>query len=157
MERSKILKSIIGYVFFTVFSVAMYFWIIPAQIKISTWNSNIGFTAQTFPRLTIIVIGICGVLGLIKELTALARLPKNSEKSEKFDLRRELTPLLLTVAAIIYYVLFNKIGFIWSTVIMVPLTLGILRCRKWQYYLYVYLFSFFIYAVFVFVLKVMLP
>ena len=97
------------------------------------------------------------MLGLIKELTALARLPKSSEKSEKLDLRRELTPLLLTVAAIIYYVLFNKIGFIWSTVIMVPLTLGILRCRKWQYYLYVYLFSFFIYAVFVFVLKVMLP
>lgn len=158
MERKRAIKNIAGHVFFMIFSLALYFLIIPAQVKVSQWNAGAGFTAQTFPRLLAVVIAGVSAIGLIRELILLARLPADSrEEGGKTDWRAAAAPVLLTVLAIIYYLLFQRIGFIVATAIAIPAFLAALRCRKWQYYLYVYLFSGFIYVIFVYVLKIMLP
>ena len=57
----------------------------------------------------------------------------------------------------LYGVGITRIGFVIPTVLMIPVVLLLLRCRKWQYYLYVYLFAGGIWVVFRYVLHVQLP
>ena len=57
----------------------------------------------------------------------------------------------------LYGVGITRIGFVIPTVLMIPVVLLLLRCRKWRYYLYVYLFAGGIWVLFRYVLHVQLP
>jgi hypothetical protein len=55
---------------------------------------------------------------------------------------------------ILYGYLFSAMGYIIATIIVPPLFLLIMKCRKWQYYLALYGFATIVYLVFKFVLRI---
>ncbi len=66
----------------------------------------------------------------------------------------ELIPLGVFALALVYALLFKYIGFIPATILVPPVLLLLLGCRKWYFYAAVYVFSAVMYAVFRFVLLV---
>lgn len=163
MNRKKALTDIVSSLFCIGFSAVLYFWLIPTQVKIATWNKNVGFTAQTFPKLLAAVMFISGTILLATNLFTFFRCAQNEKQNkprEKVTANQVYTaimPFLMTAAVLGYYYLFIHVGFIISTLIIVPVVLLLLRCKKWQYYLYTYLFSGAVFLIFEQVLRIQLP
>lgn len=165
-SKKKILRDLCSMLFFAVIAVLFYFVFIPQQVTIASWNAGSStFNGTTFPNLVTGAIFIASVIGIIKNLILLARLPKDAGQAEKAEKAKEtihsklseFLPFLMTLVIIGYYFLFVHAGYIIATLIMAPVLLLLLRCKKWTYYMYVYAFALVIYLIFVYILKVQLP
>lgn len=165
MKSKKIREDII--VFSVVFAVALLavFYIIPSYVTVPKAAKGI-FTPQTFPYMCFFVIGLCSAVGLIKSIFTYFREKSSSDfkagtKTWKEKTGREklgvFMPWICAALCILYAVLFGRIGFIWSTVIIAPIILFILGDKTPMHYVYVYAFCAVMYVIFRFVLSVRLP
>lgn len=166
MKLKKVREDIV--VMLVLLAVSIYFLLsgINAQIPESPAARGQLFTPRTFPRLCISVIALCSFAGAVKNIRKYISLKKHNDIGEPVrrwgDLSRkeiigQIMPLICFALCAIYALIFSKFGFIIATIIVPPILLFIMGCRKWQHYLCVYGFCAAMYAIFVFVLKVNLP
>lgn len=165
MKSKKIREDILVFSVLFVASLFVLFYVIPTYVTVPKAARGL-FTPRTFPAMCFWVIGFCSLLGLIKNILAYFR-ERNGEdfrtgvKTWKEKTTREkigvFMPWICAALCILYAVLFGRIGFIWSTVIIAPVILFILGDKKPMHYVWVYAFCAVMYVIFRFVLNVRLP
>ena len=140
MELKKARREFCFMAVLLVLSILFYTVVIPAQIPLrSTWGADIAFTSRK--------------IFVLKRRAA----EQPRKESAKEPLAKALVPYAVFGLILLYGVLFAKIGYIWSTLLVPPALLAVMGCRKWTYYLYVYGFAAVVYVLFRFVLQVVLP
>lgn len=163
MEMKKARRELCFMAVLLILSILFYTVVIPAQIPLrSTWGADIAFTSRTYPSLLAIAMIGMSAIGMADALRRIV-LQKRREgeqagqEGEKPPLFKILIPYVVFGLILLYGVLFAKIGYIWSTLLVPPAILAVMGCRKWSYYLCVYGFAVAVYVLFRFVLQVTLP
>lgn len=153
-------KDLVIYSLLVIFSILFYFIIIPREIVLrNSWGGDVSFTSRTFPYLIFIIIGVASFIGVISTFVKMNKLSdeeKATFKKESFSnvIKEWLIPITFMLLVILYGYLFSAMGYIIATIIVPPLFLLIMKCRKWQYYLALYGFATIVYLVFKFVLRI---
>ena len=146
-------------------SALFYFKFIPEQIRISSlWSGSTSFSSRTFPNLLVLTLFGVSSIGFLRALWQLRQI-KTGTAGERPERRpftpagvvNFLTPVIVLGIILLYCVLFKSIGYIWASVLVPPVLLLVLNCRRWQYYAVVYAFSAILYVIFKLVLLVPLP
>ncbi|MBU9746880.1 tripartite tricarboxylate transporter TctB family protein [Lachnospiraceae bacterium ASD3451] len=161
MEAKKIRSDIVIYALLLLGCAVLYFWITPQQIAVKAAGAS-DFTPRTFPNLLTMGIAIAAACGLATSAIKYSRFKSKESKTERTSFSRRdaavlLAPYLTFILIIVYGVLFEKTGYILSTLLVPPVLMLLLGCRKWQLYLAVYGFAALMYVLFRFVLYVPLP
>lgn len=158
MERKKLKEDIIIYTLLLVLCGALYFWITPSNVDVNTnLVDDSTFTARTFPNLLTGAMAIATALGLITSIRKFVALPKPEEervRKSRHDWVILAVPYLTFLIILVYAVLFEKLGYIWGTLIVPPILMFLFGCRKWYMYAGVYGFAALMYLLFKFVLYV---
>lgn len=161
MDRKKVKKDIVMWSIFLLLGLGMIFLIIPAQIPVSAMLQKEYITPRTFPTAVCAVLAALSAVGLIDSVRKLAKLEKAGQAQEAGKTREEryddLFPLLIFALILAYALMFKYLGFVWATLVVPPIILYLLRCRKWYMYLAVYIFAAVVYGIFTLVLHVPLP
>jgi len=165
MEIKKVRQDIVVMAFIMIVSALFYTYFIPSQIRLSSaWSGNTSFSSRTFPYVLAAGMFIVSSIGFLKALISYIKLKKtaetvktNAQEKTGQKILEKAMPFIIYALIIVYIILFNKIGFILSTLIMTPLMMFLLRCRNWRYYLYVYAFEAVVYVIFIAVFKIPLP
>ena len=139
--------------FFVMFSLVLLFWVVPTKIKVSALAASEAFTPRTYPSLVAGALLLVSTIGLVKALTEFLRLRKENPAKEKVrktakEWQKDLFPYLVFVLILAYMLIFRFWGIIPATLLVPPVLLWLLRCRKWQMYLFLYLFAGIIYLLF---------
>ena len=156
---SKYLKDTMGALIFIVFGIFLIA-VIPAAIP-STQLTSVG--AKFFPQLIssgLIVCGACllviSILKAKKEKVSFKKELCNLKVSFKLD-RSSVNVAFTYIFTVIYALIYNKIGFIASSLMLVTALLMLYKARKPLYYIILYIMVFFVYLIFTMVLSVYLP
>ena len=161
MDLKKNWRDIITMSILMIISVMLYFVFIPTEIPLrSSWSGDVVFNSRTFPNIlaiSLFVVSFIGLLGGIKKIIRLKVSEAEIKKETNGNRFAVFIPFVVFALAILYGVLFIQIGYIGATIIVPPIIMFILKCRKWQYYFYVYVFAALIYVMFEYVLLVPLP
>ena len=164
MDVKKARTDIIIYSAFTILGVIFYKWVIPTQIFISKTASAEAFSPDTFPNAVTILFILASAVGL---LLAIARYRKaiaqakvspelepKATKKTKTEIIGILVPFIVFALVVLYAVLFMIIGFIPATIIVPPIILLAIGCKKWNYYVIYYVFAGLMYLLFRYILLV---
>ena len=162
MDRKKIKKDILMWSIFLIFGILMIFVIIPSQIPVSAVLAKEYITPRTFPTAICIMLSVLSVIGLINSGLQYSKLEKTAEEEPKAHRTKDeiydsVFPFIIFALVLVYALMFKYLGFIWASVIVPPVILYLLNCRKWYMYLALYIFAAVVYVVFTFVLHVPLP
>lgn len=162
MEIVKKAKSdIILYSVLSLAGIIFNNWIIPNQVKITKSTKAEAFNPDTFPKaitLLFIVFGILGLLlAIVRYVTAVKKFGK--PKKESLTLSRKniigmLMPYIIFLLVLAYILIFSFAGFIIASLLIPPIILYVIGCRKWKYFIIYYLFATLMYLIFVFILMV---
>lgn len=159
MDAKKLKNDIIIYSLLLVICAALYFWITPTQIVLRANLLDSSFTPQTFPNLLTIGIALCAAIGLVSSCVKYARIRHTVVKEEKTPRTRHewmilLAPYITLAILIVYCILFEKLGFIISTLLLVPALVLLLGSKKWQHIAVVYAFAALMFVLFKYLLLV---
>lgn len=163
MNKKEAKKNIIIYTCMAVASIIIYYVIIPTQIHMNSTAKAEAFNPDTFPKFCTVIFFIASFLGVINTAFQYRKLlsvedESSSDAKEKEQPKKDilgiLMPYIIFLLTLIYGILFKKIGFVLSTVIMIPIYLITVRCKKWSYYVIVYLFAALMYVLFKIILHV---
>lgn len=168
MEKiKKIRKDIVSMSVFLAGGLCFAIWIIPAQIPVRGNQGAQAFTSRTFPYIITYSICVVAVLGLLSTILQYRKLRSDPAMREKGDKGEQafpvkstmeiLIPYIIFGLIVVYGVLFRSIGYIVATVIILPVMLFLLGCRKWMHYVCAGLFAAMVYVVFKILLLVPLP
>lgn len=142
--------SIIGLVFalFSIFGIT--------YIRSQEYISTLGLSRGVFPLLALVIIGICGLLILVKAL----RKPQNAQARMKIEWTSpEVIKLLLIMLILFVYVwLFKSIGFIITTIVFMVASMFLYGERRLVYLISIPIgTTVFIYLLFTKAFYIMLP
>ncbi|WP_332445915.1 tripartite tricarboxylate transporter TctB family protein [Sphaerochaeta sp.] len=143
--------SLVGPVLFLAIGI-LGFVVMPSQVKIQEGNAT---TARTFPTLMLLIIIVCSVILLAREVLNIIR--GQEQNVVILDLLTEVKALLLLVMLLLYALLIPVLGFILTSMLFGFAMLVFFRIRKWSYYLIVTLAALGIGLLFQVVLNVRLP
>ncbi|MGE4584852.1 MAG: tripartite tricarboxylate transporter TctB family protein [Sphaerochaeta sp.] len=143
--------SLVGPVLFLAIGI-LGFVVMPSQVKIQEGNAT---TARTFPTLMLLIIIVCSVILLAREVLNIIR--GQEQNVVILDLLTEVKALLLLVMLLLYTLLIPVLGFILTSMLFGFAMLVFFRIRKWSYYLIVTLAALGIGLLFQVVLNVRLP
>lgn len=160
-EWKKIKQDLFLYSLFIIVGTIFYVFVIPTQIHISRAAAAEKFSPDTFPNiLTIMFVG-ASVLGLLLAIFRYFKFVKeygkpDAEKTQMSTRERVgiFVPYVVFLIIVAYAIAFKHVGFIVATLIFPPLTLLLVQCKKWHYYVIYYVFATLMYLLFIFVLKV---
>lgn len=166
-EYKKVRENFLVMLVCTALTAFLLFYVIPVLVKVPAAAKKDVFTPRTFPNFLGVIIALCTVIGLVKtgigflkaraQAVANGCLTEKEQKKSAHEIITSLIPWILYALVVLYGIGINQIGFIIPTIVMIPIVLSLLHCRKWQYYLYVYLFAGAMWAIFRYVLNVQLP
>lgn len=156
MKREKVKQDMLLMLFFIAVSLVALLWLIPTQIKVTAMMEAESFTPRTFPYLIVGGLLLTSVIGFVNNLVQFLKLKDEAPapKKTKEERKKELFPVLIFALIVAYVVLFNLFGIIVATVIVPPIILWCLRCRKWYMYVAFYLFAAVLFLLFTQVLMV---
>lgn len=161
MEAKKARGDIILYAVLSVLGFVFYKYIIPGQVYMSLTASAEAFSPDTFPNaVTILFTGaaVCGlILAIIRYIKAIrveGKPQKGSSKKAKNERIGDFMPLIVFALCLLYVILFGWLGFIPATILVPPVILYVIGCRKWNYYPIYYAFAAAMYLLFRFILLV---
>lgn len=160
MEIKKQRTNIIVSAVIIAIAAVVWFFVIPSQIRVnSLWGSSSGVTGRTFPYFATALIALAALGELIQSATAYVKLKRSGAKSDKkpIEWSSELRAVLIFILCIAYAVLFDRIGYIVSTLLVPPVMLFIMGSRKWYHYISVYAVGAVMYLIFVYLLQIPLP
>lgn len=155
-------RDLIVYSILLAAALIVYFWVIPNQIYLSSSAAAESFSPDTFPRFAVIIFFIAALGGLVNALRlyvgerrkAVEQKKEEVQSRTKRELFAEAIPYLVFGLVLLYGILFAKIGFIPATVVIPPLVLVLIGCRKWHYYGIFYIFTGILYLLFRYILLV---
>jgi hypothetical protein len=157
-------QDIIVMALLMIVSLFFYFVFIPSQIPMSAnWSGNVSFSSRTFPSFLMVALFITTGIGLIRGIIRYAAVLKKGRaeaavaKHDKKEIFKIVAPYITYVFILLYCVLFQKIGYIFSTLLVPPVLMFFLGCRKWLTYIGIYVFAAILYAVFKLIMRVPLP
>lgn len=146
------------YIGLIVICLLFYFVLIPQQIVLrGSWSGDITFTSRTFPYILFAAMGIASFIGVIQTAFRMKRFnaaERSTDESGQGIVGKLLLPVYFFMLTGVYAFLFAKLGYIIATVVIIPLYLASLKCKKWQYYLITYGVGAAVYAVFKFILHI---
>lgn len=162
MEIKKTRSDFFVMLVLLILSLIFYFVIIPAQIPArSSWGTDSQFTSRTFPQILAVVLAISSFCGTISYGWKLLKLKKESapaeEEKKKSPVLKTIYPYFIFCVTLAYGILFDKIGFTISTLVMGAALLFLLGSKNWKHYVTVIVFTAVIYVIFRYGLLVMLP
>lgn len=150
-------------------SVALWFLIDVGISESSTFSGNSPMlTSRFFPRFTACLLGLSSfacLAGSVLRLHA-GRTVVETAEAEPADANlapedntvwSEFRVLGLLGLFVLYGVLFHPLGYLYSSIVVCTLTLVLLKCKKWKYYLVSWAFAGLIFLVFTRLLYVPLP
>lgn len=165
-ELKKARENVLVMMFMAIVCSLLYLWVIPTFVPVPRAAEGESFTPQTLPYLLTTVMTICTVWGLIsygreylkiKKETENQKQPDQTKEKSRFEKINEWIPYVVFLTVVGYGILINACGFILSTIVLIPVVLLIIGCKKWNYYVIAYLFAALVWVVFRFVLKIQLP
>lgn len=145
--------------FILLFSLTLIYVIIPENIMLTSMQAAESFTARTWPNLLswgMLITSVIGLSNAVMDFFA-ARKEEGSlthEKKSPEEIEQLLFPYLIFVLILVYGLLFIHVGYLAATLIVPPVILWLLRCRKWKMYVVMYAFGAMIYLLFKFILRV---
>lgn len=146
------------YIGLIVICLLFYFVLIPQQIVLrGSWSGDITFTSRTFPYILFAAMGIASLIGVIQTAYKMKRFIAENGSAVKEaggGLKKLLLPVYFFVLTGVYAFLFDRLGYIIATVVIIPLYLASLKCKKWQYYAITYGVGAVVYLVFKFILNI---
>ena len=161
MEAKKARADMILYAVLTLSGIIFYKWIIPTQIYLSKTASAETFSPDTFPNTVSILFILASFSGLLlsifryhKAVQAEGRPQHDAAPKTTREVIGGFMPFIVFALVLAYAVLFMRIGFIPATLIVPPIILFVIGCRKWHYYLIYYAFSTLMYLLFRYILLV---
>lgn len=165
MDIKQAKRDFVTYIVLLGLSILLYEILIPQQIVLrNSWSGDVAFTSQTFPKILAVALFFISALGIFQSAIKLKKTDVRKKEAfgetvpvEGLSLYSKAIPLIIFLVCIAYVFLFGKLGFLTATIIITPVLLLLLKCRKWQYYFSVYAFGACIYIVFRIILKVPLP
>ena len=161
MEAKKARGDIILYSVLAIVGIIFYVFVIPRQIYISKTASAEAFSPDTFPNavtILFVIASLCGLALAVYRYCKAVRLEGKPQKDAAPRSRREIVgefmPFIVFALVLLYAILFMKIGFIPAPLIVPPVILFVIGCRKWHYYLIYYVFAALMYLLFRYILLV---
>lgn len=161
MEAKKARGDMIVYAVLSVASIIFYKYIIPTQIYMSKTASAEAFSPDTFPNavsVMFIIASLCGLILAIFRYRKAVQVEGKPVREKKVKTRKEiigdLMPFIVFLFVLLYAILFMMFGFIPATIIVPPMILFVIGCRKWHYYPIYYAFAGSMYLLFRYVLLV---
>lgn len=161
MEAKKARGDIILYSVLAAIGIIFYIFIIPEQIYMSKTAKAEAFSPDTFPNavtVLFVLASLCGLALSIYRYQKAVRLEGKPQKDMTLRTRREIVgdfmPFLVFALILLYIVLFMQIGFIPATVLIPPVILFVIGCRKKHYYVIYYAFAALMYLLFRYILLV---
>lgn len=161
MKAKTARNNLILFAVLLVAAIVFYIFIIPTQIYMSALAKAEAFSPDTFPRAVTVIFIISAALGLIGSLVQYVRAVKvegkpvkEKKKITKDSIYATFIPYIVFALSLIYAICFKEIGVIWATLIVPPIILLAMKCRKWNYYAILYAFCAVLYVIFKLVLMV---
>lgn len=161
MEAKKARGDMILYSVLVLVGIIFYVFIIPGQIHISKTAGAEAFSPDTFPNavtILFIIASLCGLVLSVYRYCKAVRLEGKPQNNSGPRSRREIVgdfmPYIVFALVLLYAILFMKFGFIPATIIIPPVILLVIGCRKWHYYLIYYVFAALMYLLFRYILLV---
>lgn len=161
MEAKKARGDIILYSVLAIAGILFYVFVIPGQIYISKTAGAEAFSPDTFPNavtLLFVIASLCGLALAVYRYCKAVRMEGKPQKESAPRSRREIVgdfmPFIVFALVLLYAVLFMMIGFIPATLVVPPVILFVIGCRKWHYYPIYYVFSALMYLLFRYILLV---
>ncbi|MGD1821786.1 MAG: tripartite tricarboxylate transporter TctB family protein [Pleomorphochaeta sp.] len=159
MEKKKICKEIAVGLTIVAISLFVALILIPNQIALSNAGSeSSSLNTRSFPYLATGLIGFSALIHSISyffKYLKLEKEPKENESiGEKMNMKAELKALLVFVLFLVYGILFDKFGFVISSLIIPPLVLFSLGSRNKYHYISIYTFNILIFLIFQFLLNI---
>lgn len=127
------------------------------EIRITAIDAGAFATSASFPRFVLLIMMACTVITLVSELCAAGKCaePAESDPQARMDVVKVIVLVLVITA---YVLLFNRLGFIISTALMMLIANILYGQRSKLLAVSVsVLFPVFLYLVFRYALKIMLP
>ncbi len=114
-DKIRDLRSGIAIVFLSLIS---YLWLIPNQISV---RKGVSIGADYFPKLIVIIVGICGMVLVIQGLTYLHKkgelnLSSVSGISNVTQLKKYLPHVIFLLSSVIYLIVMQYLGFIIASI-----------------------------------------
>ena len=122
--------------------------LIPMEIGVET-TVSFGITSRTIPYGVAALIGICGIVLIVKSLVF------KQDETKEIVLKKEVPAVLMVATLIAYLFVFEK-EWPLSTAVLGCVSLALAKCKKWYYYLIVVALTVILYFVFVEVLYIRL-
>lgn len=163
MELKKTRSDIIIYSLLLIVCAVMFFWLTAEEVPLRANAADSSFTPRTFPNLLTIGIALASAIGLISSCIKYAKLMRTETKdtTEKKPVKKTahewlilFAPYITFVILVVYGILFEKLGYIVSTLLLVPALTFLFGSRKWQHIAIVYAFAALMFVLFKFVLLV---
>ena len=161
MEAKKAREDIILYTVLLVAAFVFYKWIIPTQIYMNALARMEKFNPDTFPNFATIFFMVAALMGIANSVIRYVKAVKVEgkpvrEKVEKTQREKVgfWMPFIVFALIIVYIIAFAKFGFIPASIVVPPVILFAIGCRKPSFYAYYFGFAALMYLLFRFVLSV---
>lgn len=150
-------------------SLVLWFMIDIGISESSTFSGNSPMlTSRFFPRFAVCLLGLSSFACLAGSIVNLRANRKSEQPAEAEAADANLSPedntiwsefrvLGLLGLFVLYGVLFHPLGYLYSSIVVCTLTIVLLKCKNWKYYLVSWAFAGLIFLVFTRLLYVPLP
>lgn len=159
MRQKKAFQDMFLMLFFAVVALILIWVVIPNQIKVTAIMEKEVLSPRTVPYLAAGGILLISVIGFLSNLFIWLRERKTDqsvkqESKPKDERINALFSYLIFLLIVLYGVLFQYFGIVVASLVVPPVMLYLLRCRKWYMYLILYAFFGIMYTLFTVVLHV---
>lgn len=107
----KDLNDLISSGFFLLLSVGLFFFITPNFVEV---YNNMGLRASFFPNIATIILFIFSLILLLNSGLRVVKAKRVSKDFSNFNLK-QIRPFFMALCILIYIILFEKTGFLFST------------------------------------------
>ena len=150
-KKVKLYVDILTPIIFIIFAVAVLL-AMPKQIALLSSGS---INERTFPTMLMLLIIICGVVLLVKEIYTI--ISKKKANIVETTVLVEVKALIILGILVLYWLLMGLVGFIISSILLGLAMLMFFRVKKPSYYIIVSVVAVLIGVFFRYVLNVRLP
>lgn len=161
MDLKKAKKNIFSAVFFIATSIFIYFYAIPREVPMrASWGGGIEVGSRFFPYFSAVSLGIFAFIFLVKSCFEYKKVKQKESQyaeAEKMNTKDEIRAIEVYGLFIFYAILFVKIGYILSTLIVPTVILLFLGERKILQYLIIYALGGSLFVIFKILLNIQLP
>lgn len=159
MDAKKLKNDIIIYILLLIACAALFFWLTPQEVVLRANTLNSNFTPRTFPNLLTIGVAISAAIGLVSTCLKYGKarhavVKEEKKKRTKHEWMTLLAPYITFAVLIVYCALFENLGYIVSSLLLVPTLLLLFGSRKWSHAAIVYGFAALMFVLFKYVLLV---